>query len=65
MIYEKCIDRKKRHEPFFKPFDKLKEYQVLVNSIEKHLREKKFKRAEQQSRELISLVLEGLRYFET
>ncbi|KAI8360779.1 Phosphatidylinositolglycan class N-domain-containing protein [Blakeslea trispora] len=66
--YQVKQNEKQESELFFRPFDRLSGANnplLLVAEIQMLINDKQFLRAEQKSKELMSLCLEGLRYFQT
>lgn len=62
------LDEKEEHELFFRPFQKLSGGSspiLLVSEIQSLIDTNKYALAEQKSKELMSLCLQGLRYFQT
>lgn len=62
------IDEKEQNELFFRPFSRLTGHHdptLLVAEIKSLIADKDYELAEQKSKELISLCLQGLHYFQT
>lgn len=62
------LDEKEERELLFRPFQKLtgaNDPILLVSQIQLLIEAEEFTRAEEKSKELMSLCLQGLRYFQT
>ena len=58
-------EAKRRTELIFKSFSPLTRYKKIVSSIEQSIKEKAFATAELESTKLITLCIDGLRYYQT
>ncbi|KAI8822461.1 Phosphatidylinositolglycan class N-domain-containing protein [Fimicolochytrium jonesii] len=58
-------ESKRRSEPFFKPFEPLKEHRELVAAVDAMIAQERIEEATATSRELIDKCIQGLRYFQT
>ncbi|KAI7897566.1 alkaline-phosphatase-like protein [Cokeromyces recurvatus] len=66
--YQTKHNEKEKHELFFRPFQPLSgenDPLLFISDIQTLINNKEYKLAEEKSRRLMSLSLEGLRYFQT
>lgn len=62
------VDEKERDELFFRPFKRLSggnDPDILLADITRLINEENYTLAEQKAKDLMSLSLDGLRYFQT
>ncbi|KAJ3143464.1 Glycosyl phosphatidyl inositol anchor synthesis [Geranomyces variabilis] len=63
--YRVKSEKKRRHEPFFKPFAPLARNEERVAAVAALIDSDRYEQAIEQSQELIKLCLKGMRYYET